>query len=132
MNPRTFICETDNQRAMLAAFITRQAVPFQAEVGPVREHRSLSQNARLWKLHTLASEVTGYTPDELHEICLCKHYGFTEVVRPNLLNTGINDIRCVPLKRSSTRDKKEFTAFMEFVEMWYGSEFGVWLDAEAA
>jgi len=130
MQQRTFLVTTDNQRALLAAFITKQTVPFQAEVGPVREHRSLSQNARLWKLHTLASEVTGYAPDELHEICLCQHYGFTEVVRPNLLNTGRNDIRCVPLKRSSTRDKKEFAAFMDFCETFYGSTLGVWLEGQ--
>jgi hypothetical protein len=36
----------------------------------------------------------------------------------------------VPLKRSSTRDKKEFAEFMDFVENFYGSEFGVWLPIE--
>jgi hypothetical protein len=31
------------------------------------------------------------------------------------------------LKRSSQRDKKEFRAFMDFVENFYASNLGVWL-----
>lgn len=77
-------------------------------------------------LHTAASEVTGYTPDEMHEEALCKHYGYTEQERKDLF-TGEIVIKRVPLKRSSTRDTKEFAKFSEFVENWYGSEFGVWL-----
>ena len=33
----------------------------------------------------------------------------------------------VPLKRSSTRDKKEFRDFLDSVEDFYASELGVWL-----
>lgn len=77
-------------------------------------------------LHTAASEVTGYGKDEMHEEALCKHFGYTEVERKDLL-TGEILTKRIPLKRSSTRDKKEFAEFMEATETWYGSEFGVWL-----
>ena len=124
---RTFVCEIDNHRAMLAAFITRQPVPFQAEVGPVVKHRTIPANRRLWKLHTKASEVCGYSPEECHEEMLCAHYGFKEVERKNPW-TGEMERKKEPLQRSSTRNTKEFAAFMDFCENFYGSTLGVWLE----
>jgi hypothetical protein len=57
----------------------------------------------------------------MHEEALCRHFGYTEHRMP----TGW--IKRVPLKRSSVREKKEFSEFMESTEAWYASEFGVWL-----
>lgn len=130
MNERTFYVESDRQKEQFLAFLSRQPLPFQAVLGPIREQRSLTQNARLWLLHTAASEVTGYTPDEMHEEALCKHFGYNEVERKDLF-TGEITTKRVPLKRSSTRDKAEFAKFMDATEIWYGSEFGVWLAVEA-
>ena len=127
MKDRTFQIITEQQRTMFAKFAEHQAIPFQAVVGELHEQRSLPQNARLWKLHTLAAEVTGYSAEEMHELALCRHFGFTEVARSNLLSKGVMEIKRVPLKRSSTREKKEFTEFMESTEAWYGTEFGCWL-----
>ncbi|MBM3460761.1 MAG: hypothetical protein FJX76_01540 [Armatimonadetes bacterium] len=126
MKERSFHVQTESQRAMLSQFVLRQPIPFQATLGPFRERRSNSANSRLWLLHTAASKVTGYEPEELHELMLCKHFGFTEVERPDLLTGELTMMR-VPLKRSSTRDKKEFAEFMEACEIFYGQEFGVWL-----
>ena len=126
---RTFQVETEQQRDMLSRFALRQPLPFQAAFGPLRSQRSLPQNARLWKLHSLASEVTGYTPEELHEEMLCAHFGYSERERTNPW-TGEIEIKRVPLKRSSVRDTKEFAAFMEFVENFYGATLGVWLGGE--
>ena len=82
--------------------------------------RTTSQNARLWALHKLASDATGYAPEEMHELALCRHFGSEEI--------EIGGVRHIhPLKRSSTRDKKEFAEFMEATETWYITEFGVWL-----
>ena len=78
MRERQFQVTTEQQRYMLSQFMLRQGVPFQAALGPLHEKRSLSQNARLWLLHTAASQVTGYTPDEMHEKALCKHFGYSE------------------------------------------------------
>jgi hypothetical protein len=97
--------------------------PWLMTVEPWRETRSHTQNARLWALHTLASQVTGYAPEEMHELMLCRFFGFEDVTFG-----GIK--RQVPLKRSSTRDKKEFAEFMEATESFYISELGVWLGAD--
>jgi hypothetical protein len=120
---KTFHIEQPEQRDKLLAFLAKRELPYQIEYGPIREQRSVSQNSRLWALHTLASKETGYTPDELHELMLCKFFGTKEVDF-----AGIK--RVVPLKRSSTRDKVEFRAFLDAVETFYASELGVWLGQE--
>ncbi len=120
---RTFVIETSDQRERLIAFLKARDLPMQVEYGPVREHRSISQNNRLWALHSLASRETGYSPDELHDLMLCKFFG-TKAIDFG----GVKKI--VPLKRSSARDKKEFREFLENVETFYASELGVWLGKE--
>lgn len=97
--------------------------PYQCDVGPVREQRTLPQNSRLWALHQLASKETGYTPDELHELMLCKFFGTKEVELGGVKRT-------VPAKRSSAREKQEFREFLDNVENFYASELGVWLGKE--
>ncbi len=84
------------------------------------EHRTTQQNARLWALHTLAGKELGYSPEEMHEYALCRHFGYVEKVIGGVRRT-------IPLKRSSARDKKEFAEFMEATETWYISDFGVFL-----
>lgn len=127
MSERIFTVETEQQRTWLSTHIVRQPVPFQAALGPVKEPRTLSQNARLWLLHTAASKVCGYTPEEAHEEMLCAHYGYTEEERKNPW-TGEIERKRKPLKRSSSRDKKEFRLFMDFVENFYAEQLGVWLE----
>lgn len=122
---RVFQVETAQQQEYLSRFVLKQPVPFQVEVGPIKEARSLTQNARLWKLHSLAAEVTGCSPARMHEDMLAEHFGYTEKRLPS------GDLERIPLKRSSTRDKKEFGAFMEFVESFYGQQLGVWLEVAA-
>lgn len=120
VSKRTFTIEQPEQRERLQQFISRRDLPFMAEVGPVREQRTSKQNARLWALHQLASVHTGYAPDELHELMLCKFFGTKEIELG-----GIR--RVVPIKRSSTREKDEFREFLDRVENFYASELGVWL-----
>lgn len=117
---RTFHIEQPEHRDRLIAFLAKRELPFQIEYGPIREQRSVSQNSRMWALHTLASKETGYTPDELHELMLCKFFGTKEVELGGIKRT-------VPLKRSSARDKQEFREFLDSVETFYASELGVWL-----
>ena len=125
MNHKTFILETPEQLARLLQFLAKRELPFQCEVGPIREQRSVSANSRLWALHQMAAKETGYAPDELHELMLSKFFGTKEITIGEITRT-------VPLKRSSTREKKEFREFMDNVEEFYASELGVWLDQEAA
>lgn len=120
---RSFQIEDGMQQQRLIQWLSKQPVPFQVDFGPIREQRTLPQNARLWALHQLASKETGYLPDELHELMLCKFFGTKEIEVG-----GIR--RQVPLKRSSTREKAEFREFLDSVETFYASELGVWLGQE--
>lgn len=122
---KSFVIERPEQLARLLQFLAGRELPMQVEVGPVREQRSVSANSRLWALHQMAARETGHSPDELHEIMLCKFFGTREIEVGGLK-------REVPLKRSSTREKKEFREFMDNVENFYASQLGVWLDQEAA
>lgn len=129
MNERSFQVETDQQRDRLCAFLGRQAVPFLAAIGPLKKQRSTSQNARWWLLLGKAAEVSGHSPEELHEICLCRHFGYVEKEVTDLL-TGEVTMKRVPNKRSSARDTKEFRDFMDSGEAWLGEVLGVWLGDE--
>jgi hypothetical protein len=117
---RTFTIESVDQRKRLHQFLDARPLPFMVDVGEVREQRSVSQNSRLWALHQLASRETGYAPDELHELMLCKFFGTKDVEFAGIKRT-------VPAKRSSARDKQEFREFLDNVENFYASELGVWL-----
>jgi hypothetical protein len=121
---RSFLIQTSDQRDRLVQFIANRELPIQVEVGEPRKQRTDSQNDRLWKLHTMASEQTGYTKDEMHEEALCRHFGYTEKKMPS------GWVKRIPLKRSSVREVKEFAEFMEATENWYASEFGIWLGME--
>jgi hypothetical protein len=133
MNERTFILETDGQKANFLRFADNLDVEHAKEI-VVRDYvrrRSLPQNARLWKLHTMAAEITGYSAEEMHEFSLCRHYGFAEKEVTDPLTGEIVKKR-VPNKRSHCRNKAEFRLFMEETEAWYIDTFGVWLDQQAA
>ena len=124
MQSRSFAIESFAQRDRLGQFLAKQEPPFQVDVGPVREQRTLSQNSRLWNLHAMVAKETGNSAEDMHEEALCRHFGYREVTMP----TGW--IKRIPLKRSSTREKKEFSEFMEATEAWYASDFGCWLGQE--
>ena len=128
MQPRTWIIENLEQMSRLAGYLPRLIeYPLEISVKGYVPKRTVEQNARLWKLHTMASEITGYTPVEMHEEALCHHFGYVTEERMCIL-TGSKETKRVPLKRSSQRDKKEFRAFMDSTEMWYANELGVWLE----
>lgn len=120
MTPRIFLLSQPEQLARFAAFLGKQDLPLNVEV---REHvpkRSNNANRRLWALHTLAADVTGYSPEDMHEFSLCRFFGFSEQTIGKIT-------RRVPIKRSSQRDKTEFAKFMESTEEWYATDFGCWL-----
>lgn len=127
MNERRYIVTTQRQVENVSRFLKglELSKPLELIVREYIEQRTTNQNSRLWSLHALASEVTGYRPDDLHELALKRFFGTKEV------KVG-DDVLVVPLKRSSMRDKKEFAAFMEATEQFYIEHLGVWLDKEAA
>ena len=127
MQPRTWIIENLEQMSRLCGYLPRlKDYPLDITVKEYVPKRSNEQNARLWKLHTMASAETGYTPEEMHELCLCQHFGFAEHAAKNPFS-GQVEIRKVPLKRSSQRNKKEFRAFLDFVENYYADNLAIWL-----
>ena len=126
MIERRFILRSENIRAGMLAFLARLDISKTLEV-VVREYvekRTLEQNARLWLLHSRAAEFVGCSAADMHEDMLCEFFGYTEVRMPS------GDLKRIPLKRSSTRNKKEFRDFMDKVEMFYIEKLGVYLDCE--
>ena len=126
MQDRQFLVESEKQRTFLSTFVARQPLPFQAQLGPIRKLRSLNQNARYWKIVSMAAWHTGYSAEEMHEEFLCQHFGYSEVERKNPW-TGEIEMKRVPLKRSHCRDTKEFAAYSEYVENFVGENLGIWL-----
>lgn len=47
-----------------------------------RNNRTLAQNRLLWKRHAILSEVTGFTTEEMHAVCL-ENIGRGEYVMPD-------------------------------------------------
>lgn len=82
-----------------------------------KSNRSLDQNARLWKLHALAAQHTGYSAQDMHDISLARHFGTRR------LGSII-----IPLKRSSDLTASEFSEYMTNTEAFYATELGVFLD----
>lgn len=124
MTPQTIIIDSEQKRDRAIAVLSKLPIdkPLDVTIQPHVEHRSLTQNARLWALHTLAAEVVGCSPADMHEEMLCQHYGYTEVKMPG------SYVRRIPLERSSTKNKAPFARFMEFVETFYITNLGVWLE----
>lgn len=131
MQTRYWIIESATDLGRLAGYLARLSereieAPLRVTLEPYKKQRTIPQNARLWKLHTLAAEITGYTPEEMHDEALCHHFGFTE--KPvKCLITGKMEMKRVPLQRSSTRDTQEFAKFMSATEQWYAQELGIWI-----
>ncbi len=131
MSERRFILRNEFVRTNVLGYLAKLPFDMEIIIRPWVEKRSHVANARLWALHTKAAEVTGYSPEEMHEHALCRHFGFTErEVRDPF--TGEIVVKRIPNERSSTKDKKKFGQFMEATEAWYIQDFGVWLDQEAA
>lgn len=121
MTPRTFILDKQERLQAFSTFISKQPLPLDVTVKPHVVKRSDAQNRRLWALHQLAADVIGCSAADAHEDRLCEHYGYNEVKMPS------GFMQRVPMKRSSTRDKKEFRLFLDYVEAFYADNLGVWL-----
>lgn len=81
------------------------------------KQRSNSQNAKYWKLIDLASEVSGYTKDELHDICRYKFLGTTT------FNIAGEDV--VSINHTPDTTSKEFTDYIMKVEHFLISYFNL-------
>lgn len=117
------ILDTEQKRDRAAKIVGQLPVhkPLKLTVEPFRARRSNTANARLWALHKLAADATGMSADEMHEIALCRFYGYEE-------RTIGGIIRQIPNERSSAKDTKAFREFMEATEAFYITELGVFLE----
>lgn len=121
MNGAIIVMDSEPRRAYALKVIAALPLNHDILVTPHIDKRSSDQNARLWVLHQAAAEHVGCGAEEMHHEMLCEFFGCNEVTMP----TG--HIRRIPLKRSSQRNKKEFATFMEFVESFYITKLGVFL-----
>jgi hypothetical protein len=122
---RKFILRSASIRDHVVAYVSKAPTqpPTEVIVRPYVEKRSLEQNAMLWSWHSEAARHTGHSSEEMHEFALMRHFG-----SKGISVGGMS--RQVPLKRSSVRNKKEFSEFMEATIAWYISELGIFLDRE--
>lgn len=123
MTAQTMILDSEQKRERAAKIVSQLPVekPLKLTVEPFRARRSNTANRRLWALHQKAADHTGMSADEMHEIALCRFYGYEEKRVGGL-------VRQIPCERSSTKNTADFAKFMEATEAWYITEFGVWLE----
>lgn len=123
MTAQVMILDTETKRTRAAKIVSQLPVekPLKLTVEPFRARRSNTANRRLWALHQLAAEATGMSAEDMHEIALCRFYGYEEKKVGGI-------IRQIPIERSSAKDTKAFAEFMEATEAFYITELGVFLD----
>jgi hypothetical protein len=124
---RRFVLHSEFIRTNLLSYLGKVSIehPVEVIVRPYIEKRSLEQNALLWAWHSEAAKHTGHSSEEMHEFALMRHFGTQE------LKVG-EMVRLVPAKRSSARNKREFSEFLEATVSWYIADFGIYLDERAA
>lgn len=81
--------------------------------------RTNNQNSYLWYMHKKASEVSGYTDDEMHDITSAMFIAESEV---NFLGTDLT------IKKSSSKlNKQDFSNFLIKVREFYENTFDLYL-----
>jgi hypothetical protein len=123
MSAQVLILDTEPKRERAAKIVSQLPIekPLKLTVEPFRARRSNTANARLWALHQRAADFTGMSAEEMHEIALCRFYGYEEKKIGGI-------VRQIPIERSSTKNTADFAKFMEATEVWYIQEFGVFLE----
>lgn len=123
-----------------AEFAKAQPFPQDVTTTPWKPTRSNEQNAYLHGVcYPPLVERTGYTPEEIHEYALGKHFGWVDKKCPRTPRNP-QGVESVP-RRTTTRDeagkrnvltKAEFSAFVDTVQR-IAAEAGVFIpDALAA
>jgi hypothetical protein len=124
MNQQTMVIDSEAKRERAVQIIAKLPVakPLKLTVEPFVQTRSEPANRRLWKLHTIAAAEVGCSAADMHEDRLCDFYGYKEVKMPS------GFMKRIPLERSHDKDVKRFHKFMEFVETFYITNLGIWLE----
>lgn len=120
--PRLFIVDTEAKRTRAAGILAKLPLEgriWDVSIKPYQSRRSVDANRRLWALHKLASDETGHSTDELHELCKAMF-----LPRKEIEVAGDKREVC---GASHTLNKKDFRDFMERVEAFYIEKLGVFL-----
>ena len=105
---------------LIKAIQTFQTSSLTVTLEPKRRKRTSPQNALWWVYMTYLSEATGYTKDEIHEIC---KYQFLQSQKVDE-KTG----ETFPYLRSTTSlSKQEFSELLEQLFIWAAQVLGVTL-----
>jgi hypothetical protein len=120
-----FIVDTEPKRARCQNIVGRLPLEgriWDISIKPYQPRRSVDANKRLWALHKLASDETGHSVDELHELCKSMF-----LPRKEIEVAGEKREVC---GSSAKLSKKDFRDFMERVESFYIEKLGVFLGSE--
>lgn len=97
----------DNQSKLNSYIETLEGKYVEVKVQKERSQRSLNQNAYYWGIVIeLLSQHTGYTPDEMHEIC---RYQFLKKV---------NEAGFEFIQSTSKLNTTEFESYLEEIKRW--------------
>jgi hypothetical protein len=123
MSAQVLILDTETKRDRAAKIVSQLPVakPLKLTVEPFRARRSNTQNARHWLLLQKVAAELGMSPDDIHEVALCRYFGYEEKKVGGI-------IRQIPLERSRVQDVKRFAEFARATEEWIIHEFGIFLD----
>lgn len=108
--------------AALASLDEDEAWKITAE--PVRNTRSLSQNAYLWAVpYKLISEATGYEAEEVHEYMLGRFFGWRDKRVPKTPRNP-EGVESVPVRTTTTDEHgkrsvlsaEQFSAYVDFIQ----------------
>ena len=120
--PRLFIVDTEAKRTRAAGILAKLPLEgriWDVSIKPYQSRRSVDANRRLWALHKMASDETGHSVDELHDLCKSMF-----LPRKEIEVAGEKREVC---GASHKLNKKDFRDFMEQVEAFYIEKLGVFL-----
>lgn len=115
----SYVLRGKHQLESAATFIVGLAPdrPWRLEVVQHRAKRSPEQNKLLWAIYTRMAEGTGHTAEEIHEAMKVKF------LPPQFIQIGDESVK-VPAS-SSRLDTKQFSDFVEQVQMFAATELGI-------
>ena len=94
--------------------------PFQVVIEAYSPKRSTQQNKRYWLLIEMVAKHTGHDKDEVHDFAKQKFLGTRTI--------EIAGERAQVAPSTRRLKVKEFKDYMDNVENWMITEFGLWLD----
>lgn len=116
-----FIIRDDRIRHNCISHISEMSVitPKLVVITDYVEKRSLDQNAFLHAVPLkLLCEHTGFTLDEMKDYLLGEAFGWRE-------SKIVDRVVTTPLRRTSDLNRREFSWFIEWIEMWASETLGL-------